>query len=384
METFMGFEGRQFMNGGLRLPYRFFKPIGYDPQKKYPLVLLLHGGGEKGTDNYAPISHGIGLTGPGTIFTTTESQAKWPVFLAAPQSADGFWTGAAADAAVKLVAALQTEFPSIDAQRLYITGLSLGGTGAWAIALQYPTMFAATVPMAGMADVGQAARIAKVPLWDFHSAMDEITNVSASRRMIAAMKAAGGKPCYTEYPDGAHRTTFLRSYQNPDLLPWMYAQRAGMPDQYGCVVSAGGTIPNAVDGGARDVGGGGGMITDAGSPDAPSGGGSGGASGGTGGISGTGGSGTGGSAGAGTGSGGVGGGPPPVDAGPALGADAGATGGTTTGVTSGGASGCGCAVVDSPATTSSLVYLFLLASLVLMRRRSPARERLGTLPRSRT
>ena len=76
METFMGFEGRLFMNGGFRLPYRFFKPIGYDPQKKYPLVLLLHGGGEKGTDNYAPISHGIGLTGPGTIFTTAENQAR--------------------------------------------------------------------------------------------------------------------------------------------------------------------------------------------------------------------------------------------------------------------------------------------------------------------
>ena len=359
----MGFEGRLFTNGGVRLPYRLFKPIGYDPQKKYPLVLLLHGGGERGTDNYAPISHGIGLTGPGTIFTTAESQARWPVFLAAPQSADGNWTGAPAAAAIRLVAALQTEFPNIDPQRLYIAGLSLGGTGAWAITLQYPTMFAASVPMAGFGDVGQAARIAQLAVWDFHSAMDEITNVSASRRMIAAMKAAGGKPCYTEYPMGAHRTTFLRSFQNPDLLPWMYAQRAGLPDQYGCVVSAGGTVPSVGDGGAPDAV----VVSDASNQDAPSGGGSGGASGGSGGASGTGG--TGGANGGGVGSGGAGGGPLPfqADAGPSPGATGGATGGPPSGGSA--SAGGGCAVVGGRARAASFGPLILLMALVLVRRR---------------
>ena len=364
----MGFEGRLFMNGNFKLPYRFFKPIGYDPAKKYPLVLFLHGGGQKGTDNYAPISHGIGLTGPGTIFTTAESQARWPVFLAAPQSPDGSWTGAAADAAIKMIAALQVEFPNIDAERLYITGLSLGGTGTWAALLKYPMMFAAGVPMAGVADTGQAPKIAKLPVWDFHSAMDENTNVGASRRMIAAMRAAGGKPCYTEYPTGNHVSTFLRSYQNPDLLPWMYAQHGGLPDQYGCVVSAMGTRPDIGDGGAPpDDAGGASGGDDAGAADSASGGGaavtgSGGAT-----ATGAGGGAPGGSTGTVTGSGGASGGL----------ASTGAGGGGAPGVAGGSsAGGSGCALAPaSVASVSSLAPLSLLAALALLHRRRRRRGR---------
>ncbi len=214
---------------GKKLPYRLFIPDNYDRQRKYPLVLYLHGGGGLGTDNLKQISGGnsflIGL------FTKAESQAKFPCFVVAPQSHDEGWVegndhqtpGKQLKLVFELLERLQTDY-SIDGERLYITGQSLGGFGTFAIINERPDLFAAAVPLCGGGDESKANRIAHVPLWAFHGEKDEAVSVERSRRMIAALRRADGKPKYTEYSGEGH-TIWTKVVTEPELLPWMFAQR---------------------------------------------------------------------------------------------------------------------------------------------------------------
>jgi hypothetical protein len=129
---------------------------------------------------------------------------------------------------LKLITALEAEF-TIDPARLYLTGLSIGGRGTWMMLRENPNLFAAGIPMSGEDDPTMAAKIAKIPIWAFHGAMDTAINVKGSRDMIAAIIAAGGHPLYTEYPNGQHDIWF-QAYNTPNLLPWMNAQRLGVED----------------------------------------------------------------------------------------------------------------------------------------------------------
>ena len=249
-DPYAGMDGRLFTGqAGFTLPYRLAKPPAYDAANKYPLVIFLHGSGESGTDNRLQVSKNIGTTTPGSIFTTAANQAKFPTFFIAPQTpsqAIGWASGNPHDAVLKLITALEAEF-SIDTNRLYLTGLSLGGIGTWAIIEQHPTMFAAAIPMSGIGDPTMAAKIFRIPIWDFHGAMDPAVNVSNSRNMIAALRAAGGYPRYTEYPNGQHDIWFM-GYTTPELLPWMNVQRLGALDPTGD-----GGVPVIPDGGAGDL-----------------------------------------------------------------------------------------------------------------------------------
>src|SRR5205823_5386025 len=139
-----GMEGRIFDTGtGFTMPYRLGKPNPYNPAVKYPLVVFLHGSGESGTDNRLQVSKNIGTNTPGSVFTTAANQAKFPTFFIAPQSPyimvngiktpEGWTSGSDAQKAVLLlIPKLEAEF-SIDPNRLYVTGLSLGGNGTWII-----------------------------------------------------------------------------------------------------------------------------------------------------------------------------------------------------------------------------------------------------------
>ena len=119
--------------------------------------------------------------------------------------------------------ALQKEF-SIDATRLYVTGLSMGGYGTWDALQRYPDRFAAAVPICGGGDVKQAKKIAQIPIWAFHGDKDTAVPVERTRSMIAALKEAGGMPKYTEYPDVGH-DSWTATYKDPALHEWMFAQR---------------------------------------------------------------------------------------------------------------------------------------------------------------
>ena len=234
------YEARIFTapDGG-KLPFRLLQPLKYDAAKKYPLVILLHGAGERGDDNNAQLKWGGGL------FTTPDVREKFPSFVLVPQCpkdqkwVEMDWGGdagtAPADAgpAQKLLLAtlktVQKEF-SIDADRLYITGLSMGGFGTWDLITRYPDKFAAAAPICGGGDKTKAAAAKPVPTWAFHGLADGVVKPSRTKDMVEGLKAAGGAVFHTEYPGVAH-DSWAMAFAEPNLLPWMFAQKRGQPAQ---------------------------------------------------------------------------------------------------------------------------------------------------------
>jgi predicted peptidase len=223
--------------GGGELPYRLLTPRDYDASKQYPLVLFLHGAGERGHDNQRQLIHGM------RDFLRDEIRGKYPSFVVAPQCPkDEQWVSVpwTADAhtmprepstpmrqALELVEKLVKQY-SIDEDRVYVTGLSMGGFGAWDAVQRRPDLFAAAAPVCGGGDAAMAEAIAKVPIWAFHGDNDKVVKVKRSRDMIAALKKAGATPRYTEYPGVGHNS-WTATYRNPELYAWLFAQRRGRP-----------------------------------------------------------------------------------------------------------------------------------------------------------
>jgi poly(3-hydroxybutyrate) depolymerase len=373
LDPYGGMEGRIFDTGtGFKLPYRLGKPSPYDPAVKYPLVVFLHGSGESGVDNRLQISKNIGNTTPGSVFTTAANQAKFPTFFIAPQSPyitvngvktpEGWTSGSDAQKGMlKLIPALEAEL-SIDPNRLYVTGLSLGGNGTWIVITENPTLFAAAIPMSGGGDPTMAAKIVKIPIWDFHGTLDPSIPVASSRDMISALRALGGSPRYTEYPNGMHDIWFM-AYTTPELLPWMNAQRLGVQDPTADPTRDGGVpIPEA---GAPDA-----KPTNDGGVEASGAGGAAGAGGGGGapattGVGGSGGASGSGAAGNGTMSGAAGNGTTTGAAGAA-----GATGAAGSGGVAHGGSGGGCALAGRASLPkASTPFAVILIALSIRRRR---------------
>jgi predicted peptidase len=214
------------------LPYRLLMPCNYDAKYRYPLVLLLHGAGERGADNVVQLVHGAGE------FACVRNMERFPCFVVVPQCpeddqwVDTPWTAPAHEmpdeptksmrCVRELLDALQGEL-TIDAQRLYITGLSMGGFGVWDAIQRWPDLFAAALPICGGGDTSFASRIARIPIWAVHGALDADVDPQRSRDMITAIRAAGGSPRYTEYVEGEH-DSWTETYRNPEVLEWLFAQ----------------------------------------------------------------------------------------------------------------------------------------------------------------
>lgn len=230
------YEARVYKNDkGETLNYRLMVPKDYSPSgtEKYPLVLFLHGAGERGDDNTKQLVHET------KEFATDTNRQKFPCFVIAPQCPDGKkWTEVDWSADThkqpeeesislkltrELMASLEKEF-RIDTKRLYVTGLSMGGYGTWDMISRTPDLFAAAIPICGGADEAQAERLTKLPIWVFHGDKDTVVKPERSRRMIEAIKKAGGDPKYTEYPDVDH-DSWSQTYSNPDVTAWLFAQR---------------------------------------------------------------------------------------------------------------------------------------------------------------
>jgi predicted peptidase len=216
-----------------QLPYRLLIPKNYTKTKKYPLVLFLHGSDERGTDNKKQLYVGL------DIFASEAMMKRYQCFIAAPQcSADMKWVDAdwkadrhkmrdspteALAMAIELVHELPKEF-SIDTTRIYITGYSMGGFGSWEAIQRHPDLFSAAVPVCGGGDESQATRIAHIPIWAFHGALDPLVKVTRSRNMINSVVMSGGMPRYTEYPDINHFCWGL-AYSNPAMFDWLFKQK---------------------------------------------------------------------------------------------------------------------------------------------------------------
>lgn len=216
---------------GAKLPYRLFKPKGADGTSKLPLVLFLHGAGERGEDNQAQLKHAV------KYFVA--NQAQHPCFIAAPQCpaklqwVDTPWGNPkhAMPAqptdpmrlALEMVTLLEKELP-IDPRRIYVTGLSMGGFGTWDAIQRDPKRFAAAVPVCGGADEAAAPAIAKVPVWVFHGGNDDVVKTARSRNIVEALKSAGSAVKYTEYAGVGHGC-WDKAYQEKGLFEWLFAQK---------------------------------------------------------------------------------------------------------------------------------------------------------------
>lgn len=225
-----GFVARTYTNvRGSTMPYRLFIPAKYDKAMQYPLVIWLHGSGSVGVDNVKQIS---GASRLGThIWTTPENQAKHPSFVVAPQLPRVMtWSSIRRPElsvdhrlVIEILESLKMEF-SIDPGRVYITGQSMGGYGTWDLITKRPDLFAAAIPLCGGGNPARAAVLTKIPIWAFHGDSDTTVSVRESRKMIAAIKAAGGNPRYTEYKGVGHNV-WVRAFQEPELVDWVFAQR---------------------------------------------------------------------------------------------------------------------------------------------------------------
>ncbi len=204
---------------GFTMNYRLFEPETEEGEK-YPLVIFLHGAGERGYDNE------LQLRGNRGALTWAESdfQRKHPSFVVAPQvKPGGWWTN---DNEIKTVIALienLLENYPIDESMVYITGVSMGGFGTWELIARFPDRFAAAVPICGGGDTTTSARIAHMPIWAFHGALDQVVLPRQSRNMIQALIQAGGTPGYTEYPEVGH-DSWNYAFRDPYLLPWLFRQ----------------------------------------------------------------------------------------------------------------------------------------------------------------
>ena len=175
-------------------------------------MLFLHGSGESGTNLTR-----VKLHGPPKI---VESKPDFPFILVSPQNNGRGWNSDALNALLDDVISKY----KVDEHRVYLTGLSMGGSGTWSLAAAHPEKFAAIVPICGRGNLADAKILASLPIWVFHGAKDPTVPVQGDRDMVTAIKAAGGNIKYTEYPEAKH-DSWTETYNNPELYKWLLEQR---------------------------------------------------------------------------------------------------------------------------------------------------------------
>ena len=214
--------------------YRLLGPASITPGTRYPLVIFLHGAGERGNDNLSQLKYF-----PTWIAEQSARQAH-PCFVLAPQCRDEQkwvdvdWSKIESTPQsptptvdmLAVIAALEDTLQRepIDPARIYLTGLSMGGYGSWDLAARMPDRFAAVLPICGGGDEATAAKIKDLPIWCFHGDADTAVRVERSRTMIEALRAAGGAPTYSELAGVGH-DSWTPAYRDPDVLTWLFAQK---------------------------------------------------------------------------------------------------------------------------------------------------------------
>jgi predicted peptidase len=207
------------MPDGSSRKYVVFVPSSYDPGKQWPAILFLHGAGERGDDNQAQVQVGIGKA-------IRQRQASFGFITIMPQCAkEKWWTYPEEKAyAMGTLARTRQEY-NVDAGRIYLTGLSMGGQGTWALASDHPELWAAIVPICGPTWGANAAKIVRLPCWCFHGSNDDRVPVKMSREMIRELERLEGTPRYTEYSGVAHNS-WDAAYGTDELYTWMLSQKA--------------------------------------------------------------------------------------------------------------------------------------------------------------
>ncbi len=216
------------------LPYRLLKPLPENKTgiEKYPLLLFLHGTGERGSDNIKQLKYT-------DVFDEPAFRKKYPSFVVVPQCpAKQNWVDKESYAGtvwqspkpakplwqtVELLRELQKQLP-VDPDRIYVIGISSGGSAVWDLIARYPHMFAAAAPFCGSGDDQKASLMVDTPIWAFHGGRDILVNPNTTRIMIAAIQRVGGHPKYTEYPNLFHNT-WNKTFHDPQFFEWLFAQK---------------------------------------------------------------------------------------------------------------------------------------------------------------
>lgn len=235
------FQSETIQNkGGKTIQFRILEPLKVKKTKKYPVVIFLHGSGERGTDNTKQLVHGS------TLFEKKKNRKKYPAYVIFPQCPEeASWTSRNVekeDTAHKFVFdysltptfPLQQVFdivhhyknmPNVDTNRIYIMGLSLGGMGTFEAISRHPELFAAAIPICGGADLDYVKKFAtKVKVWIFHGAQDDIVLPRYSREAVDKIIQEGGFPRYTEFPLANHNS-WDPAFKTENLFEWLFAQK---------------------------------------------------------------------------------------------------------------------------------------------------------------
>ncbi len=217
---------------GTIIKYRWSAPVSPEPGKTYPLVLFLHGSGERGDDNAAQLRHGV------RPILNGAAKLDQPVFLIAPQCPkDRWWSpvdmkqmrlseAGKPNPLLEAVLALVDETirtKPVDTKRFYVTGISMGGFATWDLLGRVPEKIAAAVPICGGGDPSLAAVFKEVPIWAFHGEADPVVPARSTREMITALEKEGGKPKATFYP-GVQHDSWIRTYDDPEVIRWIFGQ----------------------------------------------------------------------------------------------------------------------------------------------------------------
>lgn len=217
-------------SSGLELPYRIQAPARTEAGRKYPLVVLLHGSGERGTNNVAQLVHGA------TDILNFMRVNGVKAYFIAPQCPDGQqWSDygyrhlpaptAPMAALLEFLDVFVKKNP-VDADRLLVTGISMGGYGTWDAIMRRPGMFAAAMPCCSGSDARQVWRVREMPIWVFHGAADSVVPVHRSREMVSALWTIDGNVRYTEYP-GVNHDCWVPLYSDWKNLAWFFSQSRG-------------------------------------------------------------------------------------------------------------------------------------------------------------
>lgn len=197
----------------VKLKYLLYLPKDYDQKGAWPLVLFLHGAGERGDNLEAVKKHG-----PAKRIAAGED---FPMIVVAPQCpADQWWQP------LELIALVEeiVEKYKVDQDRVYVTGLSMGGFGTWALAAYAPERFAAIAPICGGGERFHMRRLAQMPIWVFHGAKDRVVPPERSEQLVEALKKLGGNPKFTLYPEATH-DSWTATYDNPEFYEWLLGQK---------------------------------------------------------------------------------------------------------------------------------------------------------------
>lgn len=231
-----GFLNRSVVLNGTTYRYQIFVPATYTPTQRWPVILFLHGAGERGSDGYIQTQVGLAPA-------IRQNASRFPAIAVFPQSpAESSWTGTIARMALAALDQTMGEYQT-DPARVYLTGLSMGGNGTWYIAYRNPKRFAAIAPICGWirperwkeadpvvpADSGEifsafARQLRQTPTWIFHGEVDPVVPVEESRAPFAALRATGAPVQYTEVPGTGHNS-WDPAYGSPRFWAWLFAQR---------------------------------------------------------------------------------------------------------------------------------------------------------------